>query len=146
MKVTSSISKIDAGKQINNFSKTDSKLQGDTVKSFSENQSKTPSVEVKFEGDVYEKDKQKIKKQGNVNSILKKIQEEFNPFDKVLKVEIDKDLKVPVFKLIDEKTHQVIRQIPWEETLKLWKAIEELLKKKELKEAELKGIFLKKEV
>ncbi len=90
--------------------------------------------------------KNQLDREKEFDSILKKIKERLNPLNKVLKVEIDKDLKVPVFKIIDKDTKEVIRQIPWEETLKLWKALEELLKKEGLEKTELKGIFLEKEV
>jgi flagellar protein FlaG len=81
-----------------------------------------------------------------VNEILKELKERLDPLSKVLKVEIDKDLKIPVFKIIDEDTKEVIRQIPWEEVLKLWKALKELLQKEGISSQEIKGLFLRKEV
>jgi uncharacterized FlaG/YvyC family protein len=91
-------------------------------------------------------EKSPLEENKNLESLLKKLRERLNPLNKVLKVEIDKDLNVPIFKIIDEDTQEVIRQIPWEEALKLWKALEELLEKEGFEEAELKGIFLEKEV
>ncbi len=68
---------------------------------------------------------QKSYKQGK--KYLKKINNFLSPFNKELKVEIDRDLKIPVFKIIDKTTHKVIRQIPLKESLKLMKALKEIL-------------------
>ncbi len=102
-----------------------------------------------------EENKEILKKE--VNKLVEEINRRLNPLNKVLKVEIDRDLKIPVFKIIDKETKQVIRQIPLEEILKLWKSLEKLEKLfwkhgKFEKEGEffqtvnLKGIFLRKEV
>ena len=81
-----------------------------------------------------------------LKKLIKEIKKELGFVDTLLKVEIDNDLKIPVFKIINKKTNELIRQIPLEEILKLRKAIEKILEKEGLKEDVLKGIFIKKEV
>lgn len=80
------------------------------------------------------------------NKLVEKLNKKLNPYNKVLKVEIDQDLKIPIFKIIDVETNEVIRQIPLEEWIKLWKAFEKLQKEELLNYSELKGLFLKTEV
>ena len=81
-----------------------------------------------------------------LKKLIKEIKKELGFINTMLKVEIDNDLKIPVFKIINKETNEVIRQIPLEEILKLRKAIQKILEKEGLKESALKGIFIKKEV
>lgn len=83
---------------------------------------------------------------GKILDIIKEIERKLSLLNKGLKIEIDEELKIPVFKIIDLETKEVLKQIPWEELLKLRKILKNL-SEKELKNKEfLKGLFLKKEV
>jgi flagellar protein FlaG len=94
---------------------------------------------------------------------LKRVVKELNTLlsslNRALKVEIDRDLEIPVFKIIDLETKEVVRQIPLEEILKFKKALTAFLEKYGAlshKEAihkvnqggifDIKGLFFKKEV
>ncbi|MGB9761097.1 MAG: flagellar protein FlaG [Caldimicrobium sp.] len=78
------------------------------------------------------------------NNLTERLNKILSSYKKALQIEIDKDLKIPVYKIIDLETQEVIKQIPLEDILKLKKAILELLKK-EIKNSQFKGIFLEKE-
>jgi flagellar protein FlaG len=78
------------------------------------------------------------------NNLPERLNKILSSYKKALKIEIDKDLKIPVYKIIDLETQEVIKQIPLEDILKLKKAIFEVLNK-EIKNSKLKGIFLEKE-
>ncbi len=100
---------------------------------------------------VFQKKEQKIQKEfeklsKNLDKFMERINEVLNPLNKELRVEIDRDLKIPVFKIIDKTTNEVIRQVPLEEILKLMKSIEKLLEKQKIDKSHLKGLLLKKEV
>lgn len=77
----------------------------------------------------------------NLNKFLDKINEILDPLRKELRIEIDPELNIPVFKIIDKETNEVIRQIPWEEILELIKSIEQFLNSQKIK-----GLLLKLEV
>jgi flagellar protein FlaG len=94
-----------------------------------------------------------------LKGVVKELNKLLSGLNRVLKVEIDKDLKMPVFKLIDLETKEVVRQIPLEEILKFKKALTAFLEKygalsgKETihkvnqgEVPDIKGLFLKKEV
>jgi len=93
-----------------------------------------------------EKLKKSKKVPNELNKLLEKLNKKLNPFDKELKVEIDKELHIPVFKIIDKDTHQVIRQVPWEEVLKFLRNLFKLLQQESVRHEDLKGLFFKKEV
>jgi len=76
---------------------------------------------------------------------LKKINQVLLSYNKVLKIEIDDELKIPVYKIIDLETKEVLRQIPLEDLLKLKKALYEFLNKMVKSPKELKGILFEKE-
>ncbi len=78
--------------------------------------------------------------------LIEKINHVLYSFNKALRIEIDKDLNIPVYKIIDLKTQEVLKQIPFEEILKLKKAIAEILAKEGYSEEALKGLLLEKEV
>ncbi|QJA06553.1 flagellar protein FlaG [Thermosulfurimonas marina] len=59
--------------------------------------------------------------------ILEELSRRLDPFSKYLKIEIDQDLDIPVVKIVDKETNQVIRQIPPEYLVKLWKNLERFL-------------------
>ena len=82
----------------------------------------------------------------NLDKYLERINRVLNPLRKELKVEIDQDLNIPIFKIIDKETNEVIRQIPLEEILKLIKNIEKFLNSENVNVKYLKGILLKAEV
>ncbi len=105
-----------------------------------------PSINLAFQ-----KKEQKIQKEfeklsRNLDKFLERINEVLNPLNKELKVEIDHDLNIPVFKIIDKTTNEVIRQVPLEEILKLMKNIEKLLETQKINKNHLKGLLLKAEV
>jgi len=66
-------------------------------------------------------DPQELKK------LVEDLQKKFDLFSKYLKIEIDHDLDIPVVKIIDKQTNQVVRQIPPEYLLKLMKNIDQML-------------------
>lgn len=80
------------------------------------------------------------------NAFLERLNKILFSYHKALKIEIDEDLKIPVYKIIDLETKEVLKQIPLEDLLKLKKAIKDILEK-ELKKGDfLKGIFFEREV
>jgi len=74
---------------------------------------------------------------------LERINRVLDPLRKELRVEIDQDLNIPILKIIDKETNEVIRQIPLEEILKLIKNIEKFLNSENVNIKYLKGILLK---
>lgn len=82
----------------------------------------------------------------NLNKYIEKINEILNPFNKELKVEIDQELNIPIFKIINKETNEVIRQIPLEEILRIAKNIEKFLNSQKIDEKYLRGLLLKAEV
>lgn len=94
-----------------------------------------------------------------LKGVVKELNKLLSSLNRALKVEIDRDLKIPVFKIIDLETKEIVRQIPLEEILKFKKALTAFLEKYGAlsgKEAihkvnqgevpDIKGLFLKKEV
>jgi len=65
----------------------------------------------------------------NLTDLTKELNKFLSSLNRALKVEIDRELKEPVFKIIDLETEEVIRQIPLEEILKLRKALSAFLEK-----------------
>lgn len=82
----------------------------------------------------------------NLDKYTEKINEILNPLNKELKVEIDEELNIPIFKIINKQTNEVIRQIPLEEILRIAKNMEKLLESQKEGEKYLKGLLLKAEV
>lgn len=86
----------------------------------------------------------------DLNKLAELLNKKLNLLGKELKVEIDQELKLPIFKIIDVETREVIRQIPLEEILKLIKYFKKILSSdKFLLESlaeNLKGMLLDKEV
>ncbi|WP_051920368.1 flagellar protein FlaG [Thermodesulfobacterium hydrogeniphilum] len=90
--------------------------------------------------------KKLFKNPQKLNKFLEILNRRLNPLEKELKVEIDRDLNMPIFKIIDKNTKEVLRQIPWEEVIKFLKNLEKLLKLEHIREEDLKGLLFKKEV
>ncbi len=82
---------------------------------------------------------------GLKNQFIERLNKILSSYNKALKIEIDEDLKIPVYKIIDLETKEIIKQIPLEDILKLKKAILEILKKEIRNLEELKGIFFERE-
>ncbi len=88
-------------------------------------------------------------------ALIKELNRWFSSLNRALKVEIDDELRIPIFKIIDLETKEVVRQIPIEDILKFKKAFTQFLEKygylnsseeKGNWEVSLKGLFLRKEV
>jgi flagellar protein FlaG len=82
----------------------------------------------------------------NFDKYLEKINEVLNPLNKELRVEIDRELNIPIFKIINKETNEVIRQIPLEEILRIVKNIEKFLESQKIDKKYLRGLLLKAEV
>lgn len=82
----------------------------------------------------------------NFDKYLEKINEVLNPLNKELRVEIDQELNIPIFKIINKETNEVIRQIPLEEILRIVKNIEKFLESQKIDKKYLRGLLLKAEV
>jgi len=82
----------------------------------------------------------------NFDKYLEKINEVLNPLNKELRVEIDQELNIPIFKIINKETNEVIRQIPLEEILRIAKNIEKFLESQKIDKEYLRGLLLKAEV
>ena len=82
----------------------------------------------------------------NLDRYLERINQVLNPLNKELRVEIDQELNIPIFKIINKETNEIIRQIPLEEILKLIKSMERFWESQRIDEEYLKGLLLKAEV
>jgi len=67
--------------------------------------------------------------------ILEEVKRKFDMLNKYLKIDIDKDLEIPVVRIIERETNKVLRQIPPDYLLELMKRIDQLL-----------GLLVEKEV
>jgi len=108
------------------------------------------SVNSNFNVDLIKKREEIIKELQrvfkNFDKYLEKINEVLNPLNKELRVEIDQELKIPIFKIINKETNEVIRQIPLEEILRIAKNIEKFLESQKIDKKYLRGLLLKAEV
>jgi len=82
----------------------------------------------------------------NFDKYLERINQVLNSLNKELRVEIDQELNIPIFKIINKETNEIVRQIPLEEILKLIKNIEKFLESQRIDEEYFKGILLRTEV
>lgn len=73
--------------------------------------------------------------QEELNKLIEEFRHKFSMLEKYLQINIDQELKMPISKIIDMRTEEVIRQIPPD-----W--LVEILRRME----ELKGVFYYKEV
>ncbi len=69
-----------------------------------------------------------------LQKLMEEIKRKFDTLNKYLRIDIDRDLDIPVAKIIERDTNRVIRQIPPDYLLELMKKIDQLL-----------GILLQKE-
>lgn len=73
--------------------------------------------------------------QEELNKIMEELRHKFNMLERYLKIDIDSELKMPISKIIDMRTEEVIRQIPPEWVVDILRRMNEL-----------KGIFYAEEV
>ncbi|MFN3567640.1 MAG: flagellar protein FlaG [Caldimicrobium sp.] len=76
---------------------------------------------------------------------LERINETLLSINKALKIEIDEELKIPIYKIIDLRTKEVLKQIPLEDILKFKKALAQFLEKELGGKEKVIGLLLKKE-
>lgn len=72
--------------------------------------------------------------QEELNKMMEELKHKFSMLEKYLQIDIDQQLQIPISKIIDMKTEEVIRQIPPD-----W--IVEILRRME----ELRGVFYSRE-
>ena len=72
--------------------------------------------------------------QEELNKMMEEIEHKFSMIEKYLQIDIDQQLRMPISKIIDMRTEEIIRQIPPE-----W--IVDILRKME----ELRGVIYSKE-
>lgn len=73
--------------------------------------------------------------QEELNRMMEELRHKFNMLEKYLQIDIDKELEMPISKIIDMRTEEVIRQIPPEWIIDILRRMEEL-----------RGVFYSKEV
>jgi len=73
--------------------------------------------------------------QEELNKMMEEIKHKFSMIEKYLQIDIDQQLRMPISKIIDMRTEEIIRQIPPD-----W--IVDILRRME----ELRGVFYSKEV
>lgn len=73
--------------------------------------------------------------QEELNGIIEEIRHRLSMLEKYLKINIDEQLEIPISKIIDMKTEEIIRQIPADWIIQVLRGIEEL-----------KGVFYSKEI
>ena len=73
--------------------------------------------------------------QEELNKMMEEIKHKFSMIEKYLQIDIDEQLRIPISKIIDMRTEEIIRQIPPE-----W--IVDILRRME----ELRGVIYSKEV
>ncbi|GAQ95252.1 flagellar protein FlaG [Thermodesulfovibrio aggregans] len=73
--------------------------------------------------------------QEELNKLMEELRHKFSMLEKYLQIDIDQQLQIPISKIIDMRTEEVIRQIPPD-----W--IVEILRRME----ELRGVLYSKEV
>jgi len=73
--------------------------------------------------------------QEELNKMMEEIKHKFSMIEKYLQIDIDQQLRMPISKIIDMRTEEIIRQIPPE-----W--IVDILRRME----ELRGVFYSREV
>ncbi|MFN4131941.1 MAG: flagellar protein FlaG [Caldimicrobium sp.] len=79
-------------------------------------------------------------------TLLEKIKETLFSLNKALEIEIDEELKIPIYKIIDLKTKEVLKQIPLEDILKFKRALAKYLQEELEGKREISGLILNKEV
>ncbi len=72
--------------------------------------------------------------QEELKKLVEELRHKFSMLEKYLKIDIDRELEIPISKIIDMRTEEVIRQIPPEYIVELLRRLNEL-----------KGVFVSKE-
>lgn len=85
-------------------------------------------------------------KDKGVSIDLEKLQRILLSINKDLKIELDDTLKIPIYKIIDIISREVLKQIPLEDIVDFKRALYEFLKRFLEERAQVKGLFLEKEV
>lgn len=101
-------------------------------------ESKKVEAEVKpfSQTDEITKDIQKPSvSQEELKKLVEELRHKFNFIEKYLKIDIDEELKIPISRIIDMRTEEIIRQIPPEWMVDILRRMEEL-----------KGVFYSEEV
>lgn len=80
------------------------------------------------------------------STLLERVKEILFSLNKALEIEFDNELKIPIYKIIDLKTKEVLKQIPLEDILKFKKALAKFLQEELAGKIEVSGLILKKEV
>ncbi len=137
--------------------KTSSKIKQKDIPSISEAQSNTKTKNINLEDPFNER--LKNFNEDELKGVVKELNKLLSGLNRALKIEIDRDLKIPVFKIVDLETQEVVRQIPLEEILKFKKALtaflerygtisgkENLININKGEVPNIKGVFLKMEV
>jgi len=62
-----------------------------------------------------------------LQKLMEEVKRKFDMLSKYLKIDIDQELEIPVVKIMERDTNQVIRQIPPDYLLELMKRIDQLL-------------------
>jgi flagellar protein FlaG len=62
-----------------------------------------------------------------LQKLIEEVKRKFDMFSKYLKIDIDRELEIPVVKIMERDTNRVIRQIPPDYLLELMKRIDQLL-------------------
>ncbi|GAB6182354.1 flagellar protein FlaG [Thermodesulfovibrio hydrogeniphilus] len=73
--------------------------------------------------------------QEELKKLVEELRHKFSMLEKYLKIDIDRELQMPISKIIDMRTEEVIRQIPPDYIVELLRRLNEL-----------KGVFVSKEV
>lgn len=87
-----------------------------------------------------------LNQEDEFKNLLERIRKVLLSIDKGLEIEIDKELKIPIYKIIDLTTKEVIKQIPLEDLLKFKKALAKFLQEALKEKGEILGLILSKEV
>ncbi len=100
---------------------------------------KSVDSQIKISSQMLEENAKDTKKltisQEELNKLVEELRHKFSLIEKYLKINIDEQLEIPISRIIDMRTEEIIRQIPPE-----W--IVDILRRME----ELKGIFYQEEV
>ena len=62
-----------------------------------------------------------------LQKLIEEVKRKFDMLSKYLKIDIDRELEIPVVKIMERDTNRVIRQIPPDYLLELMKRIDQLL-------------------
>jgi len=64
--------------------------------------------------------------QEELNKMMEEIEHKFSMIEKYLQIDIDQQLRMPISKIIDMRTEEIIRQIPPEWIVDILRRMEEL--------------------